>query len=138
MITYKFYDTCSLLLKGHHLFDNDNERVAISSITLQELEDIKSSGRKDESIKFAARQILNILNSRKDYDIHIFKPNMLEKFEQFEPTNDIKILATAFDYDCNVHPDETVFVSNDLTLKAIANLYFGEDSIESVDEEELD
>lgn len=138
MIIYKFYDTCSLLLKGNHLFDNTNERVVISSITLQELEDIKSSGRKDESIKFAARQILNTLNSRKDYDIHIFKPTMLEKFEQFEPTNDIKILATAFDYDYNIHPDETVFVSNDLTLKAIANLYFGEDSIESVDEEELD
>lgn len=139
MITYKFYDTCSLLLKGQHLFDDDNTQVVISSITLQELEDIKSSGRKDENVKFTARTILNILsNNPEAYEIHIFKPEMLDKFEQFEATNDIKILACAFDYDCNKHPDETVFVTNDLALKAIANLYFGEDSIDSVIQEELD
>jgi hypothetical protein len=33
MIDYKFYDTCSLLLKANTLFDND-EKFAISSITL--------------------------------------------------------------------------------------------------------
>lgn len=52
--------------------------------------------------------------------------------------NDIKILATAFDYDYYEHPDETIFVTNDLALKTIANLFFGEDSIESVDEELVD
>lgn len=52
--------------------------------------------------------------------------------------NDLRILATAFDYDYNVHPDETVFVTNDLALKNIANCFFGEDSIESVDEDDLD
>lgn len=139
MMTYKFYDTCSLLLKSTHLFDDDNTQVIISSITLQELEDIKNSSRKDENIKFTARAVLNILNNNPEaYEIHIFKPEMLDKFKQFEATNDIKILACAFDYDYNKHPDETVFVTNDLALKAIANLYFGEDSIESVIQEELD
>lgn len=52
--------------------------------------------------------------------------------------NDLRILATAFDYDCYKHPDETVFVTNDLGLQVIANHFFGEDSIEAIDEEQLD
>lgn len=136
---YKFYDTCSLLLRGQHLFDEENTKIVISSITLQELENIKNSRNKDENVKFSARNILNILNKNVDkYEIHIYQPKMLDKFIQFEESNDIKILATAFDYDYYVHPDETVFITNDLALKAIANLYFGEDSIQSVIEEELD
>lgn len=39
---YRFYDTCSLLLRAENLFDN-NEHFAISSITLEELENIKTS-----------------------------------------------------------------------------------------------
>ena len=49
--------------------------------------------------------------------------------------NDLRILACAFNYDYSQHPDETIFVTNDLALKAIANCFFGEDSIESVNEE---
>ena len=51
---------------------------------------------------------------------------------------DTQILATAIDYDTNVHPDETVFITNDLALKHIANLFFGEDSIQSIKENQLD
>ena len=36
----KFYDTCSLLKKVNTLFD-EQEEFAISSITLEELENIK-------------------------------------------------------------------------------------------------
>ena len=49
--------------------------------------------------------------------------------------DDLRILATAIDYDNTRHPDETIFVTNDLSLKNIANLFFGEDSIESVSED---
>lgn len=61
---------------------------------------------------------------------------MLEPFaaKQLSITSDIKILATALDYDTNVHPDETVFITNDLALFNIANLFFGEDSIQMVKE----
>jgi predicted ribonuclease YlaK len=138
---YKFYDTCSLLLNTNHLFDNPNERTVISSITLQELEDIKTSSHKDLSTKFLARQLMRALNEHKgEYDLHIYRPIMLDKLckytEFFEVNNDLKILATAFDYDYYKHPDETVFVTNDLVLKNIANLFFGEDSIISVQEEQ--
>ena len=138
---YLFYDTCSLLLNTNHLFDNKNQRMVISSITLQELEEIKTSKHKDEDLKQSARRLLRELERHQgEYDIHLFQPLMAIPLEVkgFTITNDLKILATAIDYDKNLHPDETVFITNDLALKQIANLFFGEDSIWSVNEEELD
>lgn len=61
---------------------------------------------------------------------------MLEPIEaaNLDITNDTKILACAIDYDSRCHPDETIFVTNDLSLRAIAQLFFGTDSIQSVKE----
>lgn len=53
---YKFYDTSSLLLKADNLFETD-EKFAISSITLSELENIKTSSHKDQEVKCAARHL---------------------------------------------------------------------------------
>ena len=129
----KFYDTCSLLLTDFSLFD---EKFAISSITLEELEHIKTSAHKDNEIKLQARMLLNRLASYPEkYEVWIFKDYMLEHVRKkgFESiNNDLKILACAIDYDNEAHPDDTIFVTNDLSLKNIANLFFGEDSIESV------
>ena len=142
MMAYKFYDTCSLLLKTNHLFDEEDVKVVISSISLQELEDIKTANNKDAEIKYSARKLLNILNENPEaYEIWIFKEEMLKPIIEkgFDHiNNDLRILACAFNYDYTQHPDETVFVTNDLALKAIANCFFGEDSIESVNEEQLD
>lgn len=139
---YKFYDTCSLLLAGTRIFNNKNEKPVISSITIQELEDIKSSNRKDEKIKYLARQVVRSLTEHEgEYDLHIFETYMLDPIYgkgDFDVNNDLRILATAFDYDYYKHPDETVFVTNDLVLKHIANMFFGEDSIESIEEEQED
>lgn len=138
MIDYKFYDTSSLLLKANNLFE-DNQHFAISSITLQELEDIKTSNNKDADIKYAARKLLHVLNEHMGkYDIHIFTEDMLKPIyeKKLTVTNDTRILATAIDYDNNIHPDETIFVTNDLSLKAIANLFFGDGIIESVEDTE--
>ena len=142
MMTYKFYDTCSLLLKANHLFDEENVVVAVSSISLQELEDIKTAYNKDAEIKYSARKVLRELNEHMgEFDIYVYKESMMEPITKkgFDHiTNDLRILACAFDYDTNIHPDETIFVTNDLALKAIANCFFGDDSIESVNEEALD
>ena len=138
MNDYKFYDTSSLLLKTDSLFI-DKEPFAISSITLEELENIKTSNHKDAEIKYKARKLLHLLDEHSgEYDIHIFKEQMLNPIieKDLTITNDMKILATAFNYDNNIHPDETIFVTNDLALKAIANLFFGDGVIESVKEEE--
>ena len=133
----KFYDTSSLLLKATSLHE---EPFVISSITLQELENIKSSGRKDLETKHNARLILNYLDTHDNYTIHIFTNSMLQPIEEMdlEISNDMKILASAIDYDKFVQPDETIFVSNDIALKNIANLFFGSDMIWSVCEEEID
>lgn len=141
-MTYKFYDTCSLLLKANHLFDEEDVKVVISSISLQELEDIKTANNKDAEIKYSARKLLNILNDNSEaYEIWIFREEMIQPIAEKGFThinNDLRILACAYDYDYNEHPDETIFVTNDLSLKTIANCFFGEDSIESVNEETLD
>ncbi|MDO4975400.1 MAG: PIN domain-containing protein, partial [Alphaproteobacteria bacterium] len=80
MITYKFFDTCSLLLQANHLFedDNENEKIVLSSITLQELEDIKTSNNKDAEIKYAARQLTRTLDECTGaYEVVIFTEDML-------------------------------------------------------------
>ena len=134
----KFYDTSSLLLKANTLFD-DNERFVISSITLEELENIKISATRDAEIKYTARKLLHSLDENTDkYDIHIFKESMLEpiKEKDLSISNDMKILATAINYDTFIRPDEVIFVTNDLALKMIANLFFGDGMIMSVEEED--
>jgi predicted ribonuclease YlaK len=130
----KFYDTSSLLMNYNNL---SKEHFAISSITLQELENIKTSNRKEEDVKHNARLITNYLANSDNYTVHIFNNNMLKPIEEksLEITNDTKILATAIDFDTN---DETIFVTNDLALKNIANLFFGEDSIMSITDEDSD
>lgn len=133
----KFYDTNSLLVKSNALFD-DNEPFVISSITLEELESIKNSSTKDLDIKYKARKLLHSLNENiGKYDIHIYKESMLNpiKEKDLSISNDMKILATAIDYNNNIKTDEVIFVTNDLSLKMIANLFFGDGMIQSAEEE---
>lgn len=140
-MTYKFFDTCSLLLKAGHLFEDRDYEIVISTITLQELENIKTSHNKNAEVKYSARKLLKDLEEHpNEYTTHIFNEDVLMPIYSMhlEITNDTKILACAIDFDKTQHPDETVFVTNDLCLKTLANLFFGQDSIESVDEFKVD
>ena len=126
----KFYDTSSLLLKVGTLFDENEEKFAISSITLKELEEIKTSFNKDANIKYAARQLLHLLDEHDgEYEISIYKESMLQRIAENDLpiTNDMKILASALDYD--------IFVTNDLALKKIAQIFFDPNKIESIGED---
>lgn len=132
----QFYDTNSLLIKMDDLF---TQHFAISSISLTELEEIKIATNKDIDIKSSAQRLLRLLANNSDkYDVHIFKETMMAPIssKHLPYNNDMRILATAIDYDNTVHPDDTIFVTNDLALRNIANLFFGEDSIASVNEED--
>lgn len=112
----KFYDTCALLKKQNNLFDDG--RFMISSITLKELESIKTSNSKDEDTKFAARRILFLLDTNPDkYEVSIFQTAFLNKLSAYEVNNDLKILSCAL---ANSYLCDT-FVTNDLSLKAIAH-----------------
>lgn len=120
---YKFFDTSALLSINKKDFLQNDYRIVISTITLQEVE--KKGSR--------ARKILKWLNKYSDrYDVYVFKREMMNDIvaKNLDISNDSKILATAIAYDREVHPDETVFVTNKQSLKHIANLFFGNDSIE--------
>ena len=131
----KFYDTCSLLIKGTEAFQETDTEVVISSITLQELEDIKTSRHKDETIKRQARIIVRALETM-PHKIHIYRENMIQTLlsrADFEINNDLKILATAYDYITFENPD-TIFYTNDLALKQIAAIFIDTENLNSVKE----
>ena len=133
---YRFYDTCSLLLRANNLFDVV-EQFAISSITLEELENIKTSSKKDADTKYAANKLLHLLDDHMgEFDIHVFNETMLQPIidNHLTITNDMKILATALDF-YKLHKD-LLFVSNDLSLRTIAVLFFPQEQIAIVAEED--
>ena len=73
---YKFYDTCSLLLKVNHLWEEDSI-LAISSVTLEELEHIKTAANKDPDVKFAARRVVQELdNHYREYKVITWQPSL--------------------------------------------------------------
>ena len=133
---YKFYDTSSLLIRANDWWMDEDTTVVISTITLQELENIKSSGGRDFETKRAAAQLLRSLVEHSGaYEVVIYMPSMVQHLldSGYELSNDLKILACASWWDYNIAPDNTIFVTNDLALYQIANIVFGEDSIESVE-----
>lgn len=138
-MTYNFYDTCSLLTKGT-LLEDKNEQIIISSITLDELENIKTSANKDANIKYTARQLLRTLNDIPDLcQVIIYKEKMIKPIQKYDLsiTNDMKILATALSYNKQNknHPIDN-FITNDLTLKCIAKLFLS--NVSSIEEEHHD
>jgi len=129
----KFYDTSSLLeLTAEKL---GKRTFVLSSITLKELEEIKNSKTKSENIKIQAQFLTKWLMTYKEkYEVIIFKNKMLDEIETLDLpiNNDTKILASAIFCDKFLYPDDLTFVTNDLSLYNMANLYFGSDSISSV------
>lgn len=134
----KFYDTSSLLIDGESIFE-EKKPFIISSITLKELENIKTSLNKDAETKYSARLLIRLL--KENADLYTVFPHTAEVekviFEKNLAINDdLRILSDAIAYDRHYRPDETIFVTNDLSLALTANLFFGEDSIELFSEEE--
>ena len=112
----KFYDTSSLLL-----LKELDEEIAISSITLKELENIKSSFNKDYNVKAAARRVVNMLNNNPEkHKVVIFQNKFLEPLEEADLliNDDMRILGCALNSGCDI------FVSNDNCLRIIASMFF--------------
>lgn len=136
--TRQFYDTCSLLLRAGNLFDKPEDFI-ISSITLQELENIKTSTNKDDNIKFSARQLLHDLDEHFDQYLIInyqntYAQNIIQK--DFELTNDTKILSCYLEC-VRLFPEEKIiFITNDLALKSIARVFTS--NVQSLEEDKPD
>jgi predicted ribonuclease YlaK len=132
----KFYDTSSLLKIGDKLFDEG--RFAVSSVTLDELENIKTSSNKDADVKYSARKLLREMDEHmNDFDIVMFSDKMLKPINKLDLsiTNDIKILSCAINYSKTKTTEEIIFVTNDLILKVLAKMFF---KVTSVNEKEQD
>lgn len=132
----KFYDTSSLLLKADTLFETQEE-IWISSITLEELEQIKTSAHKDPDVKYSARKLVQALDKHiGEYYVKLFSNGMESPLleQGISINNDAKILACALSVQSMlVSDEELVFITNDICLKHLARLF-----IENVESENED
>ena len=124
---YKFYDTCSLLLKVDNLWEEDTVLV-LSSITLEELENIKTAANKDPDVKFAARKLAHELDEHfgdGSYTVMIWNNDLMDDLvnAHLPVTNDSKIIICAKAYQALINPeDEYFFYTNDICCKHMAHL----------------
>ena len=110
-------------------------------MTLQELEEIKISSRKDDEVKYKARKALHLLDENSDkYDVVVYTIAMENYIneKQVEISPDTKIIACcAFSQGLLPKGEKFVFVTNDIACKMIASKIFGLE-VESVGENNLD
>lgn len=116
------------------------EFFLLSSVTLQELEDIKTNRNKTEEIKYAARAAVRFLeNNTEKYRIIMYDLTSQCDFNEYglEDTPDNRILRCA-EYAQNVLGYQVIFVSNDILARFIAINYFHLDATDSsFDENEM-
>lgn len=112
----RFFDTCSLLTDCSDLSD-----VILSSKTIEELENIKTSYNKDSDIKYKARKVVRAIKSQNP-EVIIVNKNDYTTIESLnlEVTNDNLIIA------CASRIKEPIeFYTEDYLCEIIAREYFG-------------
>lgn len=118
-----FYDTCSLLSEMGKVFQQE-EKFFISSITVNELEGIKTSDKKDEETKYNARKLLHLLERYEEkYEIVPYTTDLDKILIKFSlpNSNDSKIIITAFQlFKSTCGLKNGAFVTKDLACKTIA------------------
>ena len=117
----KLYDTCSLLAE----IDNDDlfaERFYVSSISLHELENIKTSKNKTEDVRYKARKLSHLLDEHyNDYDVVVYNFEISDYIvgtlglDATIPDNQIVGTAKYIS-----EKEDVVFITNDICLKNIA------------------
>lgn len=115
----KLYDTCALL-DGLSQIKLEKEIFYISSISLLELESIKTSNKKDNTTKMLARKVLHFLDTHPEkYRVEVctqYYHTLLEE-KGLPITNDNLIIAAAYNLNA-------VLITNDLAAKHIAKDIF--------------
>lgn len=116
-MSQKFYDTSSLLVDHSDLND-----VIISSVTIRELEHIKTSAHKSEQVKYAARAAVRAIKEQTPHVVVVTQDDYrLLADMNLEASNDNLIIASAKRYS-ESHPIK--FVSEDYLCGLIAATYF--------------
>ncbi len=117
-----FLDTNALLNLQGEAF---KESFVISQKTLEEIENIKTSAKKDGEVKYNARKIAHLLDSQYgEYEVVEYSKNIrdiLAKMELEESPDNI-ILASAYYYNTNVFP--VIVCTDDLNCKFISKNIF--------------
>lgn len=117
----KFYDTCALLNMQEAAFQ---EPFAISSVTLREIETIKTAQNKDEDVKWRARNITRLLRENPDqFTVKILYGEQAMELENYLLPNspDNLIVLSAHLYNLNT---PITFVTDDLLCAHIAKHIF--------------
>jgi PhoH-like ATPase len=119
----RFLDTCSLLELAN-LSDIKAADICLSSVTLQELENIKTSANKDSEIKYRARVAVRALKDNPGVEIIVVDRDDYQCLEdkKLEITNDNLIIASAYRYS---QEHNITFYTEDLLCGFIAKNYFG-------------
>ncbi len=121
--TVKFYDTNALLSLLDEAF---SEPFMFSDETLKEIENIKTSSRKDEDIKYRARQLSRLLDQNLgkytiiNYNAEMEQDLFIKELDFLSPDNRIISCAASV---LSKNPD-IIFVSDDLCCKHIARVFF--------------
>lgn len=109
----------------------------LSSVTLSELEDIKTNSKKTEDIRYAARKATHYLDENEDkYKVIVYTDTICGYIwhKQLEVTPDTKIIASCkFIEGMLPDGDKLVFATNDLCCKNIAKSIF-DLNVESIDD----
>lgn len=116
-----FYDTSSLLEMGDALFIDDAPHFYISSVTLTELENIKTSQSKSDGLKYKARDLVRLLTWYQDKYTAVVADTAVYAIveKHFLPiSNDNLILA------CATLVNADVVYSEDLCMRHIGRVVF--------------
>lgn len=116
----KFLDTCSLLENPSIIAEND---CVLSSVTLQELENIKTSANKDSETKYKARCAVRAIKDNSNIEIVVVQKDDYKCLEDMglETTNDNLIIASASRYSLE---HDIIFCTEDYLCGFIAKNYF--------------
>lgn len=117
-----FLDTNALLNLQKEAF---KESFVISQKTLEEIENIKSSAKKDNEVKYKARQVAHLLDEHfGDYEVIANNNNIKNIIIEFslEETPDNIILSSAYWYNNTIAP--IVVCTDDINCKFISKNIF--------------
>lgn len=117
-----FLDTNALLNLQKEAF---KESFVISQKTLEEIENIKESSRKDNEVKYKARQVAHLLDEHfGEYEVVTNNDDVKDIISEFslEETPDNIILASAYLYNKNHSP--IVVCTDDINCKFISKIIF--------------
>ena len=119
---YLFYDTSALLNSDSTIFTKD--KFFISSITLKELETIKTSSSKDPELKYKSRKLLEqLVQKKQSYEIVMYQKKWDKQIEESPiliDNNDSRIIVSALHVKDKYPEDDIIFITQDFCCRELA------------------